>query len=399
MNAVGIDVSKGKSTVAVMQPFGVVAASPFEVLHTENELSKLARFVKSLSGETKVIMEYTGSYYEPIAQYLHNAGIYVCVVNAILVHDYGGNSLRKAKTDKKDAVKLACYALDRWLDLPEFIPTDEIRKSLKLINRQYIAMGKVKTMLANNFIALTDQTYPGVNKLFSSPPRPSDGHEKWVDFAMKFSHCKRVTSLTRTAFKDKYSRWCKKNGYNFKETDANEIYNNSATLVPTLPDSESVNLLMKQTAKQLITTCETLCALQKQMTELASQLPEYRVVMEMYGTGKVLGPQLMAELGDTRRFHSRKAVTAFAGLDAPPYQSGTIDVKSRSISKRGSPYLRKTLFQVADIFLKNKPADEPVYRFLDKKRSEGKPYKVYMIAAANKFLRIYYARVNEMLNA
>ena len=51
------------------------------------------------------------------------------------------------------------------------------------------------------------------------------------------------------------------------------------------------------------------------------------------------------------------------------------------------------------IYLKKQPADEPVYQFLDKKRLEGKPYKVYMIAAAHKFLRIYYAKVNEVLNA
>ena len=132
---------------------------------------------------------------------------------------------------------------------------------------------------------------------------------------------------------------------------------------------------------------------------LSEQLPEHNVVMEMYGVGKVLAPQLIAEIGDTRRFHSRKAITAFAGLDAPPYQSGNIDVKSRSISKRGSPHLRKTLFQVVDVILKNSPEDEPVYQFLDKKRAEGKPYKVYMMAAANKFLRIYYAKVNEVLNA
>ena len=119
----------------------------------------------------------------------------------------------------------------------------------------------------------------------------------------------------------------------------------------------------------------------------------------MFGVGRVLASQLIAEIGDTRRFHGRKAITAFAGIDAPPYQSGNIDVKSRSISKRGSPHLRKTLFQVISVILKNSPEDEPVYQFLDKKRTEGKPYKVYMMAAANKFLRIYYAKVNKVLNA
>lgn len=399
LNAVGIDVSKGKSTVAIMQPFGVVAASPFEVTHNAQKLRELVERVKLLSGETKVVMEYTGSYYEPIANALHNAGIFVSVVNAMLVHNYSGNSIRKAKTDKKDAVRIANYALDRWLDLPEYIPAGEIRKSLKLLNRQYSQLCKVKTMLTNNFISLLDRSFPNVNKLFTSPARTSDGHLKWVDFAIKFPHCECVSSLSRCAFKDKYYRWCGKNGYNYSERKADEIYNYSKSLVPTLPNSDYITAIIEQSAKQLNCVCETLMELQKQMTKLSEQLPEHDVVMDMFGVGKVLAPQLMAEIGDTRRFHSRKAITAFAGLDAPPYQSGSIDVKSRSISKRGSPYLRKTLFQIVDVILKNSPADEPVYQFLDKKRSEGKPYRVYMTAAANKFLRIYYAKVNEVFNA
>lgn len=60
--------------------------------------------------------------------------------------------------------------------------------------------------------------------------------------------------------------------------------------------------------------------------------------------------------------------------------------------------MRKTLFQVVSVYLKRSPADEPVYQFLDKKRAEGKPYHVYMTAASNKLLRIYYARVKECLN-
>lgn len=52
MNCVGIDVSKGKSMIAVMRPFGEVVVSPFEVRHTANELSELAGLLKSLDGET-----------------------------------------------------------------------------------------------------------------------------------------------------------------------------------------------------------------------------------------------------------------------------------------------------------------------------------------------------------
>lgn len=131
---------------------------------------------------------------------------------------------------------------------------------------------------------------------------------------------------------------------------------------------------------------------------MAERLPEYPVVMSMYGVDASLGPQLMAEIGDVRRFHSKKALVAFAGIDALPYQSGKVDVHSRSISKRGSSSLRRTLFILMTVILKNSPADEPIYQFMDKKRSEGKPYKVYIMASANKFLRIYYASVKAYLD-
>ena len=131
MNCVGIDVSKGKSMIAVMRPFGEVVISPFEVQHTASELSELAKLLKSLDGETRVVMESTGNYHTPVAWLLHDAGFYVSVVNAMLVHDYGNNSLRRAKTDKKDAVKLANYGLDHWLTLPRYVPEEDTRLLLK----------------------------------------------------------------------------------------------------------------------------------------------------------------------------------------------------------------------------------------------------------------------------
>ena len=159
--------------------------------------------------------------------------------------------------------------------------------------------------------------------------------------------------------------------------------------------TDSVVKIITEAALLINSTLETLCAFRDEMDRLSSMLPEYEVVMELYGVGKVLGSQLIAEIGDVRRLDSSKSLVAMAGIDPPPNQSGQVDQKSRSISKRGSSALRKTLFQIMTIIIQNKPVDEPVYQFLDKKRSEGKPYRVYMIAAAHKFLRIYYARVME----
>lgn len=397
MNAVGIDVSKGKSTVAVLRPFGEVAVSPFDVIHNDSDLKQLAELIKALPGESKVVMEYTGTYFEPIAQFLHNNGIFVSVVNALLVHDYGGNSLRKVKTDKKDALKLASYALDRWTELDGYIPADEQRKTLKLLNRQYNQSIKIQTMMKNNLISLTDSVFPGINKLFTSPERQSDGHEKWVDFLKAFPHRDCVAKLYLSVFKAKYKSWCSRNKYKYSESKAEEIHAYAKSVIAVLPMNDSVKLLVTQAVSQLNTILETLSSIRDEMNRIASSLPEYDTVMSMFGVGKVYGPQLIAEVGDTRRFRNRRAITAFAGLDAPPYQSGQFDVSSRHISKRGSAALRKVLFQITEVYILNKPEDEPVYQFIDKKRSEGKHYYSYRIAAANKFLRIYFAKVNQVL--
>ena len=397
MNAVGIDVSKGKSTVAVMRPFGEMVFSPFEVLHTDKDLTDLAKKLKSLPGETRVVIEYTGYYHAPIAAALHEAGIYVSAVNAMLVHDYGNNSLRRAKTDKKDAIKLANYALDRWLSLPRYLPEEDTRFMLKTCYRQYVQLSKIRTMQKNNLISLLDVTFPEVNRLFSSPPK-ADGSEKWVDFVAQYWHRECVCGISQKSFAKSYEKWCRKHGYNFSESKASEIYASACDHICIMPKCESTKLIVQQTVSLLQSSSAALAALRNQMNALASALPEYPIVMQMYGVGPVLGPQLMAEIGDVRRFHSKKALVAFSGIDAPPYQSGSMDVRSRSISKRGSADLRRTLFLVMSVILQNAPADESVYQYMSKKRTEGKPYKVYMMASANKFLRRYYATVKAYLD-
>ena len=398
MNAVGIDVSKGKSMVAAMRPFGEVVLSPYEVHHTDSELSNLAEKLKSLPGETRVVMEYTGNYHAPILYALNERGIYVSVVNPILVHDYGNNSLRRAKTDKKDAVKLANYALDHWLSLPQYSPEEDTRHLLKTCYRQYLQLSKIQTMQKNNLISLLDSTFPGANHLFSSPPR-ADGSEKWVDFVAHFWHCECVCGTSVAEFTRRYEKWCRRHGYYFSTEKASEIYMDSCDYPSVLPKGDTTKVLVQQAVAQLQASSSSLAILRRRMNELAQMLPEYPVVMKMYGVGAILGPQLMAEIGDVRRFHSKKALVAFAGIDAPPYQSGTVDIRSRSISKRGSASLRRTLFLVMGTILRKSPTDEPIFQFMNRKRAEGKPYKVYMMASANKFLRTYYATVKAYLNA
>jgi transposase len=396
MNAVGIDVSKGKSMIAVMRPFGEIVVSPFEVNHTVDELGKLAEMLRKLDGETKIVMECTGSYHLPIAYALNEAELFVSTVNPIITHNYDNNSIRKSKNDKSDAIKIANYTLTNWLKLQQFIPEEDVRHMLKVYSRQYTKYKKILTMLKNNLISLLDSTFPGANEIFTSQPRKSDGHEKWVDFVAHFWHCKCISSLSQKAFVTRYRKWCKRADYNFSQVKAEDVYIDSLGHCYVIPMTETAKLLITQATSQINTVSETINNLACEMKALAASLPEYPVVMEFRGVGDIIGPQLIAEIGDIYRYFKKSSLVRYAGLEPVENQSGKFR-GGESISKQGSPHLRRTLFLVMDCLLKHAPADDPIFQFLDRKRAEGKHYRSYMCAGAAKFLRVYYARVREYL--
>ena len=396
MYAVGIDVSKRKSTVTILRPGDEVILDPVDIPHTRSSIDELIDLIGNLDGDTKVCMECTGRYYEPVASRLSDAGIFVSAVNPLLISMFGDESLHAVKTDKADSSKIARFALARWSKLPQYGLMDETRNQLKTMNRQFGFYTDRKTAMKNNLIALLDQTYPGANSFFDSPAR-DDGHQKWVDFVYTYWHVDRVRGMSLNAFTRDYEKWCKRAGYNFSPTKAEEVYEASSDLIAVLPKDDMTKMLIRQAIDALNAISTAVETLRIKMNKTAATLPEYPVVMGMRGVGPSLGPQLIAEIGDITRFEKRGSLIAFAGVDPGKDDSGDRNRKSVPTSKKGSPHLRKTLFQIMDILIKTAPVGDPVYDFLDKKRSQGKPYYVYMTAGMNKFLRIYYGRVNEYL--
>ena len=398
LNAVGIDVSKGKSTVAVLRPAGEILRKPFNVTHSVKDLSNLVSYVQSLEGETRVVMETTGHYHEPVLKAFLDAGIFVSAVNPTLIkhHDSDKNPLRKVKSDSADAKKIAKYTLDKWEYLRQHSVMDNTRSQLKTLNTQFHFFMQQKVSLKNNLISLLDLTYPGANALFDSPVR-SNGSEKWVDYVHSFWHADCVRKIGLKAFTERYQNFCKHHGYIFQPDKPEELFNASKELITVVPKDPVYKQLILSNIEQLNTVSRQIEKFRHLMNELASTLPEYATVMSMYGVGPTYGPQLMAEIGDVSRFERRSAITAFAGVDPGVDQSGQVNHDSNRASKHGAPRLRKTLFQIMTTLLQLAPKDDPVYRFMMKKKSEGKPYQVYMTAGANKFLRIYYGKVKQYL--
>ena len=89
MNAVGIDVSKGKSMVAILRPYGEIISKPFEVKHTVSGIRSLIEQIQSIDGESRIVMEHTGRYYEPLVRELSKADLFVSAINPKLIKDFG----------------------------------------------------------------------------------------------------------------------------------------------------------------------------------------------------------------------------------------------------------------------------------------------------------------------
>ncbi len=127
---VGIDISKGKSTIAILSIAGEVLEEPFEINHDIDGLNLLEEKLKDISKEDlKIVMEETGTYHLPVLGYLLDKGYFVVAENALKIKKYLDRGLRKAKTDKKDSLKLAEYACDNWYKLNKVRENDEIIKS------------------------------------------------------------------------------------------------------------------------------------------------------------------------------------------------------------------------------------------------------------------------------
>lgn len=162
-----------------------------------------------------MIMEHTGRYYEPVANVLHEAVFSVSTVNPLLIKEYDGNSLRKVKTDKADAMKIARYALDNWAELRDYTPMDTIRYDLKTLNRQFQLASKP----SNNLIALLELSFPGIRRCFDSPVRKDVTQKWWISF---------IPSGTPTAFGNTAERPLPNDTVNGANSTA--IFSNTRTL-------------------------------------------------------------------------------------------------------------------------------------------------------------------------
>ena len=395
MIAVGIDVSKGKSTVAILNGDGSIRAHPYEMNHSKAELDALIKYIKAVDDHPIILMEPTSHYHYPVLKAFLDADLSPSLVNPYLLKKYGDAELRKAKTDKKDAMRIAHYALEKWYSLVPYSPMDQKYEDLRFLSSQYRQRISMVVKSKNQLINLLDESMPGITRILALKSR---NPEKCMllRFIKRFHSFDYINSIGKTRFMNSYTTLARKVGERNAAAKGLAIYELSKASITTRSNSDYMDIALDQCVDILSDSQRAADEIMLQMQNIAETIPEYKVLLSMNGVGDRLGPVILAEIGDIRRFHSGKALNAYAGNDAPPYQSGQFESRSRHISKRGNPALRKACFEVMQALKLTKPQDDPVYLFMMKKEQEGKPYNVAKMAAVNKFLRIYYARAMEL---
>ena len=395
MIAVGIDVSKSKSTVAILDSYGTVLATPFNMAHTQPEMTALASRLKAFNEPVTILLEYTGHYHYPVLKKLQEEGLPVCVVNPYQMKKYGDVELHKAKTDKKDALRIATFALEKSYRLVPYSFMEQKYEDLKFLSRQYQQRISFVTKLKVQLINLLDQTMPGITKILELKSRNPEKCALLL-FIKRFKSFDEIQRIGKTRFLSAYTTLMKKTPDRYAPKKGLAIYELARESITTRGEDPYIWAAQDQCVDLLSTAQNAADEIITQMQNIAETIPEYKVLRAMNGVGDRLGPVILAEIGDIRRFHSAKALNSFAGNDAPPYQSGQFESRNRHISKRGSSALRKACFEVMQALKLTKPQDDPVYLFMLKKEQEGKPYNVAKMAGVNKFLRIYYARAMEL---
>ena len=389
---VGIDVSKGKSTVAILSAVGEVIEEPFEIKHDIEGLNFLEEKLKDIPNEDlKIVMEETGTYHLPVLGYLLDKGYFVVAENALKIKKYLDRGLRKAKTDKKDSYKLAEYTCNNWYKLNKVRENDEAYDNLRFLSRQYINNINVQVKQKNNFSNLCDLLFPGYYQLLDE-----NNFILGLEIFKKYYHPEIVTNKKQSQFVEEIDKLAKKLGHKGAGiTLANKIYLLAQKTISPRPNNEYAQLSAISCADALILTIKTTTTIITEMDKLARELPEYDVISEMPGCGKKLTSRIIEEIGDVRRFKNAGSIIAYAGLDAPPYQSGQFEATNRHISKRGNKYLRKTGYEVMKSIKSSCRSDNDLKSYIIKKENEGKLKKVAKIAGLNKFLRMYYGTVKK----
>jgi len=387
---VGLDVAKGESQVQAFldksKPFG----KSFSMKHTREELHHFIGFLKEIEEMTgqmpMVILESTGHYHTPVIQYLEEHEVLYILLNPIISYQAKKSSLRKVKTDAIDAYQLCVLYYKE-----DFEPHKN--RGLKLLDlrnlsRQQEIVTNMYVEAKLQFHTILDQVFPEYRKVFG------DLYSK-VSLLMleEFPTSEAVLSAGESKLAVSIAEFCPSRSDQWAKEKAKKIMD-SATRNPfqkVVYQSHLINLQMY--IEMLFQYQGHLSILENRIVTLANELEDYKIVQSIPGIGEKIAATIISEIGEIDRFSHPKKLVAFAGVDPRVYSSGKFTATTNRITKRGSSRLRHALYLAVLCGIRSS-RNKKLKEFYDKKKSEGKPAKVAIVACINKLLHWIYALLN-----
>ncbi|BFH10946.1 IS110 family transposase [Paenibacillus melissococcoides] len=378
---VGIDVAKRFSVVQAFfkrnEPYGKALG----ISHEKDGFEQPGKILMNLYTETSispvVVLEATGYYHLGLIAYLERNGWTYFIVNPLQSKRAKNAQLRKVKTDAADAWHLA--EMYYRGDVTAHRIWNEGYKELQHMTRQHEFVTGMFVQAKLNMRALLDQVFPEYEKVFGDLFSETSLHVLARCLEDQVEDLQEI--IQKNAGKSHSQKWA---------VGKVEYLNGVMSRWREQPRSRAQTSVLRSMVDLVLAFTKQLNELEKQMAQLSTGLPEVELVKSIPGIGEKLAAVIVAEIGDVRQFKEAKQLVAFAGLDPGIFSSGKFTATSTRITKRGSKRLRRALYLAVQCGIRGK-TNLRLRTYYDKKRKEGKPYKVVVIACANKLLHHVYA--------
>ena len=381
----GVDIGKNSHVASMMDSSSRMIFKGFSFSNTvdggESLLNKLSEYAVS---EIKIGLEATGHYWLSVYSFLIEKGYVVHVINPILTDGWRkGTEIRKRKTDTIDSVLIA--DLIRYGNFVETHLSDETMLSLRNLCRFRGYLVDSVSDLKRKVICVLDQVFPEYQLVFQNVFGTSS-----KELLLQFSNPMELEELSVKSLADLLAKLSRqKIGYD-KAEKLSEFAKKSFGVAFC---RDSFTFQLKAMLEQMKFIEQQIADTEKEIKTLLKQTESF--ITTISGIGFVTGATILSEIGDIHKFDSPNKLVAYAGIDASVRQSGEFEGSQNKMSKRGSPYLRKALFQAALVASTGRNPDPELRNFYLKKIAEGKHHLTATGAVARKLCYIIYTILKE----
>lgn len=373
----GIDIGKNTHVASLVDDKKKVIFKAFSFSNSIDGAESLILKLEAFKNELEVAMEATGHYWLSLYSYLVEKNFTVRVINPIQTDGWRqGIEIRKRKTDVIDSILIA--DLLRYGDFVETSLSNEDYLSLRNLSRFRSYLISSIGDLKRKTIALLDQVFPEYASSFSNIFGKTS-KEILSNFSTP-SDFEDINSDDLNTFLESVS----KKNYASKKID--ELSKKASS-------SFGINFCLDSFSLQIKMLIEQISFIQNQVSDVENEIELLleklnSPITTIPGIGSVNAATILGEIGDIKRFSNPSKLVAYAGLDASVSQSGEYEATYNHMSKRGSPYLRRALFQSA---LRAEFCDPVFSDYYQKKISEGKHHLVATNAVARKLCHTIFA--------